>query len=73
MVKTELDSGDILFMKYDCGLTFSTQEYFKCYKNQFLNDKNYDEIGWAQRDDEEIYIWKTEENSNTKIYRYKDN
>ena len=27
MIKTELDTGDILFMKYDCNLTFSINEF----------------------------------------------
>ena len=61
-------------MKYDCGLTFTINEYFKCYKNQFLNDKNYDEIGWAQREEDEIYIWKTDDNSNiNQLISYKKN
>ena len=55
-------------MKYDCNLTFSIKKFMKCYKNWFLNENNYDELGWAYREKEEVFIWKGNRSKYIKIF-----
>jgi hypothetical protein len=64
MIKMKLDTGDLLFIKYDCNQTFGVDQYVHCFYNQLFAGDTYDDIGWTQRKEDEVFIWKTDQGCN---------
>jgi len=53
----KIDSGDYLFIKYDCSECLSVESYLKCNYDGLLRlDEEFDCIGVAYRNHDGLYI-----------------
>ena len=57
MIKEKIDSGDLLFVKYDCDKCISLDQMVRCYANQYLAvEGSYDSIVMAVRNLENLFV-----------------
>ena len=57
IVMAKIDSGDFLFIKYDCSECLSVPEYFRCLSiTSFKLDEEFDSVGYAYRNEEGLHI-----------------
>ena len=53
----KVDSGDFLFVKYECSECLSVPDYLRCLSATVLKlDEEYDSVGYAYRNEEGLYI-----------------
>ena len=57
IIMKKIDTGDIMFMKFDCSECLSVSEYVHCFRRSMFNlDEEYDTIGYAYRDEEGVKV-----------------
>ena len=57
MIKERIDSGDLLFVKYDCDKSISLYDMANCYKNQLSSfEGSYDNVLMTVRNLENLHV-----------------
>ena len=58
MIMDEIDTGDLLFYKYDCSECLKLPDMMKCYANKIFNeaDSEYEGVGVAVRHGAEVAV-----------------
>lgn len=58
MIMEKIDSGDVIFVKYDCDKCINLKDMGTCYLNQMkqTNDTHYDSAGVAVRNLENVHV-----------------
>lgn len=69
---SKIDSGDYLFMKFDCSECLTVAEYVKCsYDSMFRLEEEIDSVGYAYRNSEGLWILYNEFGE-TKVKSYQE-
>ena len=57
IVMNKIDSGDFLFIKYDCSECLSVPDYLRCLSvTVFKLDEEFDSVGYAYRNEEGLNV-----------------
>ena len=53
----KIDSGDYLFMKFDCSECLTPSDYIKCSVDSMLRlEEEFDSVGYAYRNAEGLFV-----------------
>lgn len=56
-IMSRIDSGDLLFLKYECGECLTPQSMLQCYlKTSHYLEEEYHSVGCAYRDESGLYV-----------------
>lgn len=72
IVMGKIDSGDYLFMKFECEECLTVPEYLKCFRDGMLRlEEEFDSVGYAYRNADGLHILYNEFGE-TKIREYSE-
>lgn len=65
LVKEELDTGDMLMIKYDCDQSLDMETFVRCYDHQLFRaeDYEYDDLAIVYRDIDDLYVLHNHNNT----------
>lgn len=56
-IMSRIDSGDLIFLKYECEECLTPESMIKCYlKTSHFLDEEYQSLGCAFRDESNLYV-----------------
>ena len=58
LIKEEIDSGDIIYLKYECTHCFKVLDMMYCHSNQMFNHNEfeYDQLAISFRNKNDLYV-----------------